>query len=328
MCNIEKRMNYPVTGIHHITACAGAAQQDIDFFTQILGLRMVKQTVLMDGSIPIYHLYYANANAEPGSVMTTFPYGQKAGRQGSGQISSTAYSAPKGTLPFWKDHFDRHKIQHAGIQERFGQRLIRFQHPAGLSFEVLEEANDNRQGWTTKEIGKSEAVRGFFGTVLSMREVAESERFFTEALGFRKTGVEGAFHRFEVGSGGPGRTLILHRQPDRPAGSWTFGAGTVHHVALAVNSREQLEEQKGIYEELGFTDASDIKDRYYFYSMYVRSPGGILVECSCSQAEGFFRDEDSAHLGAKLHLPPWWEHRTQEMLAHLEPIQAPVAAQF
>lgn len=320
-------MNYPVTGIHHITACAGAAQQDIDFFTQILGLRMVKQTVLMDGSIPIYHLYYANANAEPGSVMTTFPYGQKAGRQGSGQISSTAYSAPKGTLPFWKDHFDRHKIQHAGIQERFGQRLIRFQHPAGLSFEVLEEANDNRQGWTTKEIGKNEAVRGFFGTVLSMREVAESERFFTEALGFRKTGVEGAFHRFEVGSGGPGRTLILHHQPDRPAGSWTFGAGTVHHVALAVNSREQLEEQKGIYEELGFTDASDIKDRYYFYSMYVRSPGGILVECSCSQAEGFFRDEDPAHLGAKLHLPPWWEHRTQEMLAHLEPIQAPVAAQ-
>lgn len=316
-------MNYPVTGIHHITACAGAAQEDIDFFTQILGLRMVKQTVLMDGTIPIYHLYYANANAEPGSVMTTFPYGQKAGRQGSGQISSTAYSVPKGTLPFWKEHFDRHKTPHGGIQERFGRGFIRFQHPSGLAFEVLEEADDNRQGWTTQEIGKGEAVRGFFGTILSVREVAESERFFTEALGFRKTGVEGAFHRFEAGSGGAGKTLILHHQPDRPAGSWTFGAGTVHHVALAVNSREQLEEQKAIYEELGFTDASDIKDRYYFYSMYVRSPGGILVECSCSQAEGFFRDEDKAHLGSKLHLPPWWEHRTAEMLAQLEPIQAP-----
>src|SRR5580693_6177587 len=98
-------MNYPVTGIHHITACAGRAQEDIDFFTAIVGLRMV-------GKIPVYHLYYANASAEPGSVMTTFPYGQKQGRQGSGQISSTAYSAPKGSLPFWKEHFDKHKIPH------------------------------------------------------------------------------------------------------------------------------------------------------------------------------------------------------------------------
>ena len=131
-------MKYNVTGIHHITACAGGAQQDIDFFTQIVGLRMVKQTVLMDGTIPIYHLYYANAKAEPGSVMTTFPYGQKTGRQGSGQISATAYSAPKGSLPFWKEHFDKHKIQHGGIQERFGQKYIRFQHPAGLAFEIIE----------------------------------------------------------------------------------------------------------------------------------------------------------------------------------------------
>jgi glyoxalase family protein len=319
-------MNYPVTGIHHITACAGRAQEDIDFFTGIVGLRMVKQTVLMDGKIPVYHLYYANANAEPGSVMTTFPYGQKQGRQGSGQISSTAYSAPKGSLPFWKEHFDRHKISHGGIQSRFGQSFIRFQHPAGLSYEIIEEPSDQRQGWTTPDISAKEAVKGFYGTVLSVREVAESERFFTEALGFRKTGVEGPYHRFEVGPGGTGSTLILHHEPDRAAGSWTFGAGTVHHVALAVKSREELEQQKGIYEELGFTDASDIKDRYYFYSMYVRSPGGILIECACSQEGGFFRDEDSEHLGSKLHLPPWWEHRTEEMLAQLEPIKAPETA--
>ena len=137
-------MKYNVSGIHHITACAGGAQQDIDFFTQIVGLRMVKQTVLMDGTIPIYHLYYANAKAEPGSVMTTFPYGQKTGRQGSGQISATGYSAPKGSLPFWKEHFDKHKIQHAGIQERFGQKYIRFQHPAGLAFEIIEDAQRYR----------------------------------------------------------------------------------------------------------------------------------------------------------------------------------------
>src|SRR3984957_5521376 len=154
-------MHYPVTGIHHITACAGGAQQDIDFFTQIVGLRMVKQTVLMDGTIPIYHLYYANANAEPGSVMTTFPYGRKSGRQGSGQISATAYSAPKGSLPFWKEQFDRLEISHGGIKERFGQKFIRFQHPSGLAFEIIEEPNDNRQGWTTDDISAGESVRGF-----------------------------------------------------------------------------------------------------------------------------------------------------------------------
>src|SRR5271156_2898890 len=146
-------MNYPATGYHHITACAGGAQEDVNFFTGVVGQRLVKQTVLMDGRFPHYHLYYANANAEPGSVMTTFPYGQKTGRQGSGQIRATAYSAPKGSLTFWKDHFDKHKIQHAGIQERFGQKYIRFQHPAGLAFEIIEEADDSRKGWITEEIG-------------------------------------------------------------------------------------------------------------------------------------------------------------------------------
>jgi len=319
-------MKYNVSGIHHITACAGGAQEDIDFFTQIVGLRMVKQTVLMDGTIPIYHLYYANAKAEAGSVMTTFPYGRKAGRTGSGQISATAYSAPRGSLPFWKEHFAKHNIPNGGFQERFGQNYVRFQHPAGLAFEVLEERNDDRQGWTTEEIQAGESLRGFAATVLCMREIAESERFFIDALGFRKTGQEGKYHRFEVGPGGPGKTLIFEHEPDLPAGSWTFGAGTVHHVALAVNSPEELVQQKAIYEELGYTDASEVKDRYYFHSMYVRCPGGILVECSCSQARGFYRDEDEAHLGSTLHLPPWWENRKEEMLSKLEPIDVPEAA--
>ncbi|HEX5430381.1 MAG TPA: hydroxyquinol 1,2-dioxygenase, partial [Bryobacteraceae bacterium] len=127
-------MDYPLTGYHHITVCAGGAQEDVDFFTKAAGLRMAKQTVLMDGSIPVYHLYYSNANLEPGSVMTSFPYSRKAGRRGSGQVSATAFSVSKGTLPFWKDHFKRYKVEQSAIQERFGQKFIRFEHPAGLSF--------------------------------------------------------------------------------------------------------------------------------------------------------------------------------------------------
>src|SRR5579864_6875680 len=103
-------MDYPLTGYHHITACAGGAQQDVDFFTQAVGLRMAKQTVLMDGKIPIYHLYYSNANIEPGSVMTTFPYSRLKGRRGSGQVQSITYTVSKGALPFWQQHFKRHKI--------------------------------------------------------------------------------------------------------------------------------------------------------------------------------------------------------------------------
>lgn len=314
---------YPATGYHHITACAGGAQEDVDFFTCVVGQRLVKQTVLMDGSFPHYHLYYANAKAEPGSVMTTFPYSRIQGRPGSGQIQATAYSVAKGSLPFWQGHFKRHLVDHGPIEERFGQKFIRFRHPAGLYFEMIEEKDDNREAWSTDEINPSVGVRGFHGAVLSVRDVPEQERFLTEALGFRKTGVDGKYHRFEIGGGGANKTLTLLHEPDRAPGSWTFGAGTVHHLALWVADDEAMAAQKAIYEELGYTDASEIKDRYYFHSMYVRSPGGILVECCCNANGGFERDETFDQLGQQLHLPPWFEDRREEILATLEPIKAP-----
>src|SRR5215472_4421350 len=115
-----------VKGIHHITVCAGGAQEDIDFLTQVFGQRLIKQTILFDGRYAHYHLYYANANAEPGSVYTTFPYNRVKGRPGSGQIQATAYTIPKGATKFWKEHLDRNKIANSGIQERFGQKFIRF----------------------------------------------------------------------------------------------------------------------------------------------------------------------------------------------------------
>jgi glyoxalase family protein len=319
-------MDYPLTGYHHITACAGGAQQDVNFFTQTVGLRMAKQTVLMDGKIPIYHLYYSNAKIEPGSVMTTFPYSRLQGRRGSGQVHATAFTVAKGTLPFWKEHLKLHKMEQQPIAERFGQSFIRFSHPAGLDFEVIEDKDDQREGWSTPEIKSSEAARGFHGAVLSVREVPETERFFTEALGFRKTGVDGNYHRFETGTGGANKTVTLLHEPDRPAGSWTFGAGTVHHIALWGADDDALTRQKAIYEELGYTDASEIKDRFYFHSMYCRCPGGILVESCCNVPGGFEKDEARNELGTKLHLPPWWADRTSEIMASLEPIRVPETA--
>jgi glyoxalase family protein len=319
-------MDYPLTGYHHITACAGGAQQDVDFFTNVVGLRMAKQTVLMDGRIPIYHLYYSNASIEPGSIMTTFPYSRKAGKKGSGQVSATAFTVNKGTLPFWKDHLKRKGMEQQPESERFGQKFIRFSHPAGLDFEVIEDANDTREPWTTPEIASDTAVKGFHGSVLSVRETEETERFFIDALGFRKTGQEGAYHRFETGSGGANKTVTLLHEPDRPSGSWTFGAGTVHHIALWGADDAALAQQKAIYEELGYTDASEIKDRFYFHSMYCRCPGGILVESCCNVPGGFEQDEPRSQLGTNLHLPPWWSGRKEEMMAQLEPIRVPETA--
>ena len=311
------------TGLHHTTVCVGGAQEDIDFQTQVFGQRMIKQTVLFDGRYAHYHLYYANADAEPGSVYTTFPYRRVKGRPGSGQIQSTAYSVPKGTLKFWVEHFNRHKIASSGIQERFGQKFIRFSHPSGIQLEVLEDDSDQRHAWTSGDVTGDVATRGFHGPVLSVREVPETERFFVDALGFRKTGVEGPYHRFELNEGGPNRTITLLHEPDRPAGSWTFGAGTAHHVALNVPSDDALAEQKALYDELGYTDCSEIKDRMYFHSIYCRCPGGILVECAATVPQGFAVDEPADQLGRSLLLPPWFEARRPEIMQMLEAIRVP-----
>ena len=312
-----------VRGIHHMTVCVSGAQEDIDFQTQVFGQRMIKQTVLFDGRYAHYHLYYANANAEPGSVYTTFPYQRVQGRPGSGQIQSTAYAVPRGSLKFWQEHLNHHKVKNGGILERFGQKFIRFNHPSGIQLEVLEDGADKRTAWSTGEVTPDVATRGFHGPVLSVREIAETERFFVDALGFRKTGVEWPYHRFEVGAGGAARTVTLLHEPDRPAGSWTFGAGTAHHLALDLENDEKLAEQKALYDELGYTDCSEIKDRMYFHSVYCRCPGGILVECAATVPQGFAVDEPEDQLGRSLLLPPWFEARRPEILKMLEPIRVP-----
>ena len=322
---INGAMDTRLKGIHHITLCPGGAQQDVDFFTKVLGQRLVKQTVLMDGSIPVYHFYYGNADADPGSILTCFPYSRRPGRRGTGQIGVTGFSVPVGSTPFWADHFDRHRVCHTGIQERFGARTIKVTHPAGLELEVVENPGDSRRPWTTPEISADVAIRGFFGATMSIRDVEEQERFLVHALRFRKIGVEGAYHRFEIPDGGPDRVIELLHEPNRPQGSWTFGAGTAHHIAFHVDTDEALVEQKALYEELGYTDTSEVKDRYYFHSMYVRSPGGVLVECTANVPGGFYVDETPEELGTHLNLPPWYEDQREIILEQLEPVVVPEA---
>jgi glyoxalase family protein len=317
-------MDLGITGLHHVTSGASGAQEDIDFFTQAVGLRMIKQTVLFDGTNPIYHLYYANRNAEIGSVMTTFPFRKVGyqGRRGSGQVQATGFAVPRGALPFWVERFGRLGIADGAPGERFGQQALTFSHPAGLVFEVIEDADDAREGWTTDEISADVAARGFHGIAMSVRETEEQERFLIDGLGFVKVGTDGAYSRYAINGGGAGRIVELLHQPDLKQGAWTFAPGLVHHVALAVPTETEQTAIKQHLEGLGYTDVSEIKDRNYFHSIYVRSPGGILCEIATSDI-GFAIDEPKEHLGESLLLPPWFESRRAEIVAPLEPIVVP-----
>jgi glyoxalase family protein len=315
-----------VTGIHHVTSCVGGAQADIDFMTQVIGQRLIKQTVLFDGTAPIYHLYYANKNAEIGTVMTTFPYRQAGikGRRGSGQVASTAYSVAENSLDFWVNHLNRHKVAHKGIQKRFGQSLLSFEDPAGNTYELIGDDRDKRAGWVTDEISEANSVKGFNYVMMSVRDLEGQHAYFTEGLGFTKSGEEGQFHRYDIQGGGPCKTVVLRHDPNTPQGSWTFGEGTVHHVAFQVANDEVQMKLKLYLEGLGYTDASEIKDRNYFHSVYVRSPGGILTELATTNI-GFATDEKLSELGQSIQLPPWFESRRAEIIAPLEKITVPAA---
>lgn len=316
-----------VNGLHHVTSGVWGAQEDIDFFTQVVGQRMIKQTILFDGTVSFYHLYYANADAEVGSVSTTFPFSRMgiSGHRGSGQINTTGYSVPHGSIPFWKDHLKRHNTEVVGEGERFGQKTLHFRHPAGLDFEMIEDKDDKTKGWTTKDIKADTAVRGFHSVAMSVRDIEEQERFLTEGLGLEKVGIDGNYHRYRINEGGAQKTVDLVHVPDQKQGSWQFAPGIVHHVAFAVPTEKEQMEVKLHLEGLGYTDVSEIKDRNYFHSIYCRSPGGILCEVATCDI-GFAIDEPKEHLGEKLLLPPWFEPRRAEIEAQLETIKVPQGA--
>ncbi|WP_207482008.1 ring-cleaving dioxygenase [Arenibaculum pallidiluteum] len=313
-----------VTGFHHVTACVAGAQEDIDFLTQVVGQRMIKQTVLFDGTTSIYHLYYANKHAEIGTVMTTFPFKQAGitGRKGTGQVSETAYSVSSGSLDFWARHLDELGVKRSEIHSRFGRELIRFSHPGGLELEVVGDDRDTRDGYASERVPEQHSVRGFNSVTMSVRDVEGQDHFLVQGLGYEKTGEEGRYHRYELGEGGPGRTILLRHDPEIPQGSWYFGAGTVHHMALAVANDDEQAKVKAHLEGLGYTDVSESKDRNYFHSCYVRSPGGVLVEIATTDI-GFAVDEPVDELGEHLLLPPWFEPRREEICSPLEPIVVP-----
>ena len=312
----------PIRRHHHITLCTGGAQEDYDFHTKVLSLKSVKKTALYDGDVPIYHLYYGNDLCEESSLVTTFPMrqsGRKA-RRGTGQIRWLSLSVPQSALGFWSQRLASHGF---AVREasRFGERALQFQHPCGLDYELVGIADDSRKPYSNGEVPSELAIRGTHGIVVSVREHEASNEFMTEAWSGRRIAEDGRFVRYVFGDGASGQIVDFMLEPELPQASWTYGEGVVHHCAFQVDDYAAQDAVKFRLEGLGFTDTSERKDRGYFDSIYVRTPAGALFEATVSKPGGMTVDERYEQLGSSFQIPPPFAHRTQELLAYLEPLR-------
>ncbi|MGH2941254.1 MAG: VOC family protein [Solirubrobacteraceae bacterium] len=314
-----------IRGLHHVTVGVDGAQDDVSFVRDLLGLRVIKATVLFDGERPVYHLYYGDRAGSAGSVFTTFPWRLHGltGRKGSGQVKRTVFSAPPDAIDWWHERLAGACLP---IEERFGQPALAFQHPSGLDMEIIG-AEDAREPWLGDGVDDPDlALRGMHSVTLSVQDI-ETMTGFLELLGFRCADEDGRYRRLVVGDGAPGHVVDLLHEPNLAPGTWTHAQALHHHFALQVDTEPA---QAAIKERLvgeGYVDVSEVKDRFYFSSIYVRSPAGVLIEFATRPTPddppgsvGWLRDETESELGTRLQLPPWWEDRREEFVSRLEPI--------
>lgn len=306
---------------HHLTLSVGTAQEDYDFHTKVLGLKSVKKTALYDGEEPILHLYYGNDLGEESTLITCFPMrqsGRKA-RRGSGQISTLALSVPESTLTFWRTRL-KNKGFAVAEAERFGEKLLSFAHPCGIGYELVGIADDDRTPFSNGAVPAANGIRGTHGVTVAVRDVESSDEFMQQGWNGGRRRTDGKYVRYEVGQGGSGTVVDFRVDPTLPQGSWSYGEGVVHHCAFQVDDLDIQKKVKGYLEGLGYTDVSDVKDRGYFDSIYVRTPGGALFEATVSKPEGFLIDEPYEKLGSSLQIPPPFRDRKDYLLGYLERI--------
>jgi len=296
-----------IIGLHHVTATVDEAQPDLDFCVDLLGLRLVKKTVNFDNH-NVYHFYYGNELGEPGTIWTTFPYagyGVRVGAKGAGQVVTTCFSVPTGSLEFWRHRLRENAVVSSDLETQFGEPAIGFNDPSGLRFELIANDGDTRKPWT-EMIGAKSAIRGIHSVQMMVRQAQPSVDFLTGMLGWHLVGTSGP--RTRLAAGGDAAGHLIDVIEDNDAKSAVNGLGTVHHVAMAI---ETAEEQLAIRDELHRrgVGVTDVRDRCYFTSIYFREPGGVLYEIA-TMKPGFTVDEDRSTLGRDLKLPPWEEpHR-------------------
>jgi glyoxalase family protein len=306
--------------IHHITAIAGDPQRNLDFYSGILGLRLVKLTVNFDdpGS---YHLYYGDEVGRPGSLLTFFawPQGQR-GRQGAGQVASVGLAIPPGSLGFWIERLLLHGIRYQGPTRRFDQQVLALTDPDGLLLELVSSPGVGEvSAWTEGPVPGEHAIRGLHGATIWEDGDHGTAELITRTLQFEPSGEEAGMLRLESLGGGLGNAVHLRRT----TGFWrgADGVGTVHHIAFrAATDQEQLEKRSEI-ERLGL-GITPVIDRQYFHSVYFREPGGVLFEIA-TDGPGFTVDEPAAELGSHLQLPPMYQPTRAAIERVLPPLRLP-----
>jgi glyoxalase family protein len=306
-----------ITGLHHVTALADDAQKNIDFYTGILGLRMVKKTINFDAP-DVYHLYYGNEKGSPGTIMTFFPYGGiGAGRHGKGQMTVTSFSAPDTSLDYWIKRLKKFGVAHSQPQRRFTDEVfISFTDVHGLGLELVFNKEDQRPGFTYGQIPIEHAVKGFHGVTLSEEGYERTAGLLMEAMDHSFIAEQGTRFRYSA-SGKPGDIVDIVCAPDVLRG--LGGNGTIHHLAFATaTDATQLEARERLLSK--GMDVTPVLDRQYFHSIYFREPGGILFEVA-TQPPGFSIDESPAHLGEGLKLPPWMEPKRERIEKLLQPVK-------
>ncbi len=314
--------NNPSTllGLHHVTAITSEVQRNVDFYTGLLGLRLVKVTVNFDDP-GAYHLYYGDEVGHPGTILTFFVWpGIPRGRPGTGQLAAVAFTIPQTSLDFWAQRLFSGGIQHQGPRTRLGEQTLSLHDPDGMSIELVAHPGaGTRPGWAGGSVPAEHAIRGLHSVTVWEEGYEHTAQHLTETLGFRLLVQEQNLFRYEVGAGGPGAFITVRCAPGSLRGM--IAGGSIHHVAW----RTQDEAQQQLWREAlsaRSVDVTPILDRQYFHSIYFREPGGVLFEIA-TDPPGFTIDEPVEHLGSQLKLPPWLEPARAEIEQVLPPLHLP-----
>lgn len=305
-----------LTGHHHITIGVGNPQEDFDFHTKVLGLKCVKRTLFYDGATPVYHFYYGNDYGNESTLLTTFPVEHigVTGAHGSGQVSNVSLSVPVSALDYWAKRLKEHGID-VTENERFGERHLDFVSPHNICMSMVGIDDDTRAPRTEGPVPSELMIRGTHSAGVSTRDMEFMAEFMEIGWGSRVEAEDGNLIRYAMGEGGTGTYTDFSVEPNRRSGSWTIGSGAIHHMAYNVATREQQDQIKFFIEGLGYTDCSDVKDRGYFDSIYVRTPSGALFEACCSHDPSFLCNEPYETLGTQLMMSPQVEQNIEETLA-------------
>jgi glyoxalase family protein len=307
-------MEDQIKGIHHITAIAGNAKRNVDFYTNTLGLHLVKKTVNFDDP-STYHLYYGDQVGSPGTILTFFPWeGITTGRRGARQATEIGYSVPKGSLDFWVNRLDTHNVTYNKVADKFGEQYLTLLDPDGLKLELTVAKNaDNREAWVTDEVKAENAIKGFHNITITTNKMQPTADILTGVFGYKL--LEQHVNRFRFITDAVENAAIVDLVEVAGEIAGHVAGGSVHHVAFRVSDEKTLMAYREKIEKLGL-HITDKIDRNYFYSLYFREPGGVLFEIATDNP-GFAVDEPADELGTHLMLPAQYESRRTEIEKNL-----------